>query len=144
MGIMFLAGCGVTGASSGGAGGVTPGQVTLVTSKSRYQASETVSVTIANGLSSGILAADHQSDCTVVVVEYLNGQTWQPQKLCQLKSATRLIPIAAGATLTQQIQPPGKPGALAWPTGTYRVALGYRSNPSGSDTPLFSAQFSVA
>jgi hypothetical protein len=62
-----------------------------------------VTATIANGLSTSILAADHQSDCTVLLIEYLAGQTWQPQNLCLLKSRTRLVSFGAGTATSQAL-----------------------------------------
>jgi hypothetical protein len=102
-----------------------------------------VTATIANGLSTSILAADHQSDCTVLLIEYLAGQTWQPQNLCLLKSRTRLISFAAGTATSQALQPPSGANTSGWPAGTYRIALTYRQSPSGADTTVYSAQFTV-
>jgi hypothetical protein len=139
--LVLLAGC---GASAGASSGVTPGQITITTSKAQYQPGETISVTIGNGLASRVLVADHQSDCGVVTVEYQNGQTWQPQNPCLLKSPTRLVPIEAGTTHAQPVRPPQTSGSPAWPTGVYRVALSYHEDAAGSETMISSAQFHVA
>jgi hypothetical protein len=118
--------------------------VTVVTTKQQYQPTEVINVAVANGLSSQILVADHQSSCTIVVVEYLAGQTRQPQNLCQLKSPTRLVPIAADTALNQQVHPPMVGGGAKWPSGTYRVQVAYRLSTSGQDTVIYSPQFTVA
>lgn len=143
--ILLLAGCGFsqTPSTSTGSGAATPGQVTITTGKSQYAPAETIDVTIANGLPSGILAADHQSDCTVLVIEHLSGQTWQAQNPCLLKTPTRLIPFSAGTTTQQRLVPPT--GASAgWPIGSYRIVFTYRQSPSGPETTVYSSQFTIA
>lgn len=144
--ILLLAGCGFsqTPSTAAGTGTPSPGHVIVATGKSQYTPSEAVDVTIGNGLSGTIFAADHQSDCTVLVIEHLSGQTWQPQNPCLLKSPTRLIPFGAGTTTLQQLQPPSGPNASGWPTGNYRIALTYRLAPSGTETTIYSAQFTIA
>jgi hypothetical protein len=144
--LVLLAGCSFsqTPGSTSGSGAVTPGHVTVTTSKPQYRPGDTVAVTIANGLSSGILAADHQSDCTVLLIEHLTGQTWQPQNLCQLKSPTRLISFGPGTATPQQLRPPSGQSTSGWPTGSYRITLTYRQSPSGQDTTIYSAQFTIA
>lgn len=144
-GFLLLAGCGMSGSigSSSGSGGVTSGQVTVATSKQQYGSSETVVVTITNGLANAILAPDHQSDCTVVTIERLANQTWQPQNMCQLKSATRLVSLPSGSTLTPQVRPPALNGAAGWLPGTYRVAFEYRQSASDQGSTIYSATFTI-
>jgi hypothetical protein len=120
------------------------GNVTVLPDKQHYATGEAITAAIANGLTSRVLAADHQSGCTVVVVEREVARVWQPQNLCQLKSPTRLIPIGAGAALTQQVPPPSSAGSAGWPVGTYRLALRYRLSPGDQDTTIYSATFSIA
>lgn len=143
---MLLAGCGFsqTPSSSTSSGTATSGHVTVATSKLQYAPDETVDVTITNGLSSGILAADHQSDCTVLVIEHLSSQSWQALNPCLLKSPTRLIAFGAGSATPQRLVPPADANAAGWPTGTYRITFTYRQTPSGPETTIYSAQFTVA
>ncbi|GAC1460273.1 MAG: hypothetical protein PVSMB4_19260 [Ktedonobacterales bacterium] len=145
-GLVLLAGCGLSGASGGGSGtgSPTPGQVTLATNQQRYAPSEPVVVTVTNGLAVRILAADHQSDCTVVTIERQNDQTWQPQNPCRLMSPTRLIPLDSGSAMTLQLQPPQGTGTAGWTPGTYRIALSYRHSASDEGTTIYSATFVVA
>ena len=149
LGLMILAGCGAAGANGGGtptAGTATPGPVTVTADKQQYGPKDTIAVTIVNGLSGTIVAADHQSNCTTVTLEWWSGANWQAQNPCKLMTATRLIPISAGATMAQQLQPQGgtPPG---WATGTYRVAFAYYvgapGHLSGSPTTIYSATFTV-
>jgi hypothetical protein len=152
LGLSVLAGCGVSGMAGTGGGGTpspgtaTPGPITVTPDKQQYGHSDTIAVTIVNGTSTAIVAPDHQSNCTVVTLEWWTGQSWQPQNQCKLMIATRLIPIVPGATLVQQLHPQGgtPPG---WATGTYRVAFTYYvgtpANFSGSTTTIYSATFTV-
>jgi hypothetical protein len=144
--VVLLVGCGLsqTPGNTPNPGTVTSGHVTVTASKAQYGPTETVTATIANGLSSSILAADHQSDCTVLLIEYLTGQTWQPQNLCLLKTATRLISFGAGTATSQPLHPPSGPNTSGWPVGTYRIAFTYRLSPSGPETTVYSAQFTIA
>lgn len=144
-GLVLLAGCGLSSSSGGGAGtgNPTPSQVTVTTSQQRYTPSDTVIVTITNGLATRILAADHQSNCTIVRIELQSGQAWQPQNPCKLMSPTRLIPLDPGSATTQQLQPIQQAGATRWTSGTYRIVLAYRQNPTDADTTIYSASFDV-
>jgi hypothetical protein len=96
-----------------------------------------------NGLSNGIFAPDHQSNCTTVVLERWSGGTWQPQNPCQLKSPTRLIPFGPGTVTQQHLQPQGGGAAPAWSTGTYRVAFTYMQNASEQGITVYSTSFAV-
>lgn len=145
-GVMLLAGCGMagtTGSTGPGSGNVTSSQVRVVPDKQQYRSSETVVATITNGLSASITTQDHQSDCTVVTVERLAGQMWQPQNMCQLKSPTRLVPLAAGATIAQQVRPPTSLASSGWSAGTYRIVFAYRQGATDQDTTIYSATFTV-
>jgi hypothetical protein len=152
LGLVILAGCGASGSAGTGGGGTpiagtaTPGPVTVAADKQRYGPKDTIAVTITNGLSTPIAAPDHQSNCTTVTLDWWSGANWQPQNPCKLMTPTRLIPISAGATLAQQLQPQsGTPAA--WTTGTYRIAftyyIGTPGSHSGSSTTIYSATFTV-
>ena len=144
--LMLLASCGFsqTPGNTSDSGTASSGHVTVVTSKSHFGATETVLVTIANGLASSILAADHQSDCTVLAIEYWTGQTWQLQNPCLLRSPTRLVPFGAGTSTLQQLRPPSGPNASGWLTGAYRIAFAYRHAPGDEETTIYSAQFTIS
>jgi hypothetical protein len=115
----------------------------VATDKSHYGPNETITVTIANGLTTTIITQDHKSNCTTVTLERRTGAAWQPQNPCRLMSATRLIRIGPSSTLQQQLLPPGNtsPG---WAVGTYRVAFSYYvGSVSASGTTILSASFTV-
>jgi hypothetical protein len=146
LGLILLASCGgpeAPGTGTTGSKATAPGQVTVAVDKQRYGPSETIVVTITNGLSTGILAADHQSNCTTVVLERLSGGTWQAQNPCPLKSPTRLIPFGAGTATQQQLRPQGQGTAPGWSPGTYRVAFTYMLSASGAGTTVYSSNFTI-
>lgn len=125
--------------SSNTGGAPTPGQVTvtLVGTTSAAQtvgASLAITVEIANGLSSTIVATDHQTDCTMVTLEQQMGGAWQPVGRCMIMTATRMIPIAGGQIVKQVLTPQNGKTARTWAAGTYRVAFGY-SLDSATETP---------
>jgi hypothetical protein len=135
--MLLLAACGAT------PGGGTTAQVTVVASQPRYGPQDHVTVTVTNGLASAILAADHQSNCTTVTIERQDGQTWQPQNPCLLRSATRLVTLAPGSATPVDLAPPAGSGASGWAPGTYRLAFTYRLDQSGTDTSITSPPFTI-
>ena len=130
----------------------TAGQVGIALSKMQYSANEAMVITILNGLTMPITASDHHSACTLVDVQMLtNNNTWQTVGKCLQGRATRLIPLAAGATSMQSISPGASNLAVnaAWTAGTYRIAFTYflgsaESVPTLLQTnTIYSAVFSV-
>lgn len=138
----LLAGCGRSAGQSPGASDSPPassptsatpnavgrqssGPVTLTLDRQRYTAGDTITVTIHNGLSTTIWAADHQTSCTVVTVERLHGSQWQGLQNCRLMTPTRMVPLAAGSDTKQFLRVQGSPLGGMWQAGTYRVAFTY-------------------
>ena len=103
---------------------VTSGQVTLRLEKQRYSANNTVVVTIANGLSQAIWAADHRTSCTVLVAEQAHAGAWEAVDNCHLMTATRLMALPPGVTTAHL-------SASGWPAGAYRITLTYNSGDEG-------------
>ena len=101
-----------------------PGQVTVAVDKTHYAPTDTITVTILNGLATTISTTDHQTNCTVVMLERLVNGAWQPVGACRLMTPTRVVPISPGTTVQQL-------GSTAWPAGTYRVAFRYFTEPDG-------------
>jgi hypothetical protein len=157
--LLLLSACGLSsGASSsarltGGAQGspspsasaaaspaIQQGAVAVVLDKTRYASGDTVNATILNGLDHTIFAADHQTDCTVLVVEQQTGAGWQRVGRCLLASPTRLVPFAASSqTATPLANGPAGNGGASWGAGTYRVSLTYLN----SDTDITAAGSTV-
>jgi hypothetical protein len=152
----FLAGCGrtigspgspQTGAFPTATPGASPsetltgGQVTLTLDKQRYLAGDTIAVTLHNGLSQTIWAADHRTDCTVVTAERQQDGQWQGLQNCRLMTPTVLVPLSAGSASVQMLSTQGP-----WPAGTYRVTLTYTSGDEGTGGPggvAHSAAFTI-
>ncbi|HKV84548.1 MAG TPA: hypothetical protein VJN88_08330, partial [Ktedonobacterales bacterium] len=138
--------------SSGSQVAPTPGQVTVsligpAQGARSVATTETITVEIANGLSSTITATDHHTSCTMVTLEQQVSGAWQPVGRCLIMAATRMIPIAGGQAVKQILAPQNGATAHAWPAGTYRVAFGYSV---GSETPtpgsgatVYSATFTI-
>jgi hypothetical protein len=137
-------------------GGIpAPGTVTLVLSKASYASGDTIEVTIHNGPKTGIVAYDHQSDCTLVQLERLNSGTWQAERLCRFLTPTRIVPLAPGSDTLQVLAPDMSWGDVCsggicltspWPAGIYRIAFGYQAGSdvrSGHQELVYSAPFAV-
>ncbi len=118
---------------------VTRGAVTVTTSKTQFTRGETISVYISNGLSQSIFVADHQTACSLVTFELQSTSGWRPLAPCRLMTPTRAVEITSGATDTQLIPT----SATGWPTGTYRIRLGYALQSFGNPTIVYSGLFTV-
>lgn len=159
--VLGICGCGVTPSQRGTptAGAITaatpvptgativPGSVTVTLAKSHYGTNDTLVVFINNGLLSSIFVADHQTNCSLVTVAYLANGTWQTVGRCRIMTPTRLVEIPASSTNTQQLVPGGGQfSVVPWPTGTYRVSVGYSTRSSTGFIPagpVYSAQFTI-
>jgi hypothetical protein len=122
-----------------------PGQVTVAVDKTHYAPTDTITVTILNGLAAIISTTDHQTNCTIVTLERLVNGAWQPEGACRLMTPTRVVPISPGTTVQQL-------SSSAWPTGTYRVAFRYFTEPDaelgqgatpGQGAVVYSATFTI-
>jgi hypothetical protein len=136
------------GASSsttpGAVGQITSGQVTLTLDKRQYTPSDTIVVTIHNGLPQAIWAADHQTNCTLVTAERLQDGQWAAMGKCPLMTPTRMVILPAGSSTPQQLS--GAQGAVppesqapapteSWTPGAYRVTLTYAGSADGTGGP---------
>ena len=131
------------GASSPGTPGAlgkgTSGQVTLTLDRQQYGAGNTIVVTVHNGLSQAIWAADHQTACTVVTAERLQNGQWQTVGACRLMTPTTMVSLPAASATAQRLASSG------WPSGTYRVTLSYNGDAGagGSGGVAYSVEFSI-
>lgn len=104
----------------------TASEVTLTLDQQHYSADSLIIVTIHNGSQSPIWAADHQTSCTVLVLERLNQGSWYRVGQCATAIATRILSIQPGASLVQRLSSYQEMDTGAgWQTGTYRVTLTY-------------------
>ncbi len=106
----------------------TPGQGVIVQiSASRYGPHDTIMVTIFNHTTQTIFFPNHQTDCTVVLLQLQAGSTWQSIAPCKLMIVTKLFSLDASKSLSLSL----RPAPAGWSPGTYRVAFHY-----GSKTPV--------
>ena len=87
----------------------------------RYQPGSTINVTIKNQNQQTISFVDHQTNCTVLLLERLVATSWKPVALCKLMIATRMHTLSAGEILEVKLIAPGQ-----WPIGRYRARFEYR------------------
>lgn len=129
-------------------GNPTPGAVTLVLNKSSYGSSQPIEVTIKNGLKTMIWAANHQTDCTLVQLQYQENGEWRAVGTCRLEIATRLFSLNPGSSTLQVLAPgTGLNATGPWPAGTYRVAFTYQvgsEEGAGHQQVVYSATFTVS
>jgi hypothetical protein len=125
--------------TAGASGQASSGKVTLTLNKQSYATGDTVSVTIHNGLTQAIWAADHKTACTVVAAERQQNGQWTAMGLCRLETPTRMAPLPAASATVQQFATTG------WPSGTYRVTLAYGGDEGagGPSGVAYSAEFTI-
>lgn len=164
LGLLLLAGCGYNGnATSTGSGlpgtatvvsRVTPGatstpttttgplstsgHVSVQLSTTGYHIHDPITVTITNGTSQSIGFADHQSDCTIVLLQRQNTASWTPIGICRLMTLTRFLSLDAGKSTTVSLRAP----ATGWQTGSYRVLFSYGGT-HGNGNAASSAVFQI-
>ncbi|HZR42224.1 MAG TPA: hypothetical protein VFB12_19045 [Ktedonobacteraceae bacterium] len=102
------------------------GAVRLLLNKSSYAPYETITVTIQNGFATPITTTDHQSGCTMVLLQMQDAKgSWQMQGLCREGIATRMVTLAAGSSTVQSLSP--QSGTFArgstWARGQYRFVF---------------------
>jgi hypothetical protein len=127
--------------------GVTVGQVQVVVESGEYSRDSTIFAWAGNGLSQCIYATDHQSGCSIVVLErQVNGE-WQPQASCRSATPTRSVALPPIQATFIRLTPPAAGAQQAtWQAGIYRVAFGYRLHADGSGQPIdvYSTTFTIS
>ena len=176
--VVLLAGCGVTAADRAGSASnaatnsatatasasaaaatatatvsrAASGVVALTVGTGQYSASDHIVVTIHNGANTTIYAQQHNTSCSVILLERLVNSAWQPVYPCnngfphptvsQIPAggaqAVRLVPIATGDS---------EAIGGVWQAGTYRAALSYVTSQTTSFSQgaiAYSGTFAVA
>lgn len=149
---VLLAGCGAnatTGTSaSSPTAAVSPttsthtstiwaGTITLRTSALLYHANETISVTITSQSDQTIYFADHQTNCTVILIQrqavqaQANTRDQAGINPCQLKTPTRIHSLGPGQSLAVNLTAPEH----GWPAGVYQATLSYSFSASMTSGP---------
>lgn len=123
---------------------LTPGQVKLVLNKTQYAPDEVVTVSILNGLTSNIYTTNHQSACSILLIEWQSNTGWVTIGRCLVETPTGEVLLRAGSTTTLQFKPlsatPRPTSTDLWRTGTYRVTLFYHPAPDESSVQGLHAQ----
>lgn len=178
--VVLLAGCGVTTAGGAGdagpassptanpaaatasasasaatatatASGATSGAVTLSVGAGQYSASDRVVVTIRNGGDTTIFAQQHNTSCSLILLERLVNGAWQPVYPCNDGFPHPTVgEIAAGNAKVVQLVPivTGNAEGIGgqWQAGTYRAALSYVTSQTASfnqGTIVYSGTFAI-
>lgn len=173
--VLVLAGCGVTaGGAAGSSSATSPatatssataatktanastatgGVVTLSVGAAQYAASERIVVTIHNTGGDTLYVQQHNTSCSMILLQRLVTGVWQPVYPCingfphptigrvtpDSSFAVQLVPVVSGDA-------EGAGGGIAWPAGTYRASLHYVTSPTASfsqGTTVYSAMFAV-
>jgi hypothetical protein len=116
---------------------VKPNKLTLTTDKTKYKkATDTIYITIANGLYQPIYAQDEQTNCKIVSLQYLEDTEWKPIDDCFLGRLPATI--ATGSQRGRVIKVHTKPlpplpanDANTFKPGLYRIAFTYSLSING-------------
>lgn len=114
----------------------SPGSVVLQVGAASYRAGDSIRVTILNQSQQTISFADHQTNCSVLLMEHQVGSSWEPVAPCKLMIATRLHSLQAGAKFDANLTP-----SFQWPTGTYRARLDYHVQNASAPQTVYSSTF---
>jgi hypothetical protein len=136
------------GQALGGLGEPTqtqPGKVTITLSAPRYARGSVISAVIANGLDRTVYAQDSKSDCSIVLIERLDGGTWQPIPGCNLRLPPVAVAIGSDRGRTVSIDPSSGgfaaelgPSGVPLEAGTYRLTFTYGLDPQQGQEALVS------
>lgn len=113
------------------------GGVTLAAAQATYAPDAAIEVVLVNGLAVSLYTTDHQTSCTIISLRRQTPDGWESVGECRMMRASRLIEVAAGATVRVALAPgAGMLRATPWPPGTYRAALRYTLTPQGAGDAL--------
>jgi hypothetical protein len=131
-------------------------RVTVILDKTSYTPDEAITVTIRNGLKTSIIAANHQSGCTLVTLQWQDAQgNWQNQNKCRLGVMTRLITLPSQSSQVQSLSPTSGTFARSgqWAKGHYRIIFGFTLGNAADvesisitkvpGSPIYSPTFSI-
>jgi hypothetical protein len=139
--IFLLNGCGYNGGSSAAQPSPSPtasDAVILQVGAASYQATSTINVTILNQSSQTISFTDHQTNCTVLLLERQTANSWESVAPCKMMIKTNLHSLKAGETLEVKLNAPGQ-----WAGGSYRARLDYSVGSSATLHTVYANAFQV-
>lgn len=100
--------------------GASSAGVSVRSSASTYHPNETIVITITNATAQPISFADHQTNCSIVLLQHRDGTSWKSIALCKLMTLTRFLSLAAGHSSTISLK-----ASATWQKGDYRAAFTY-------------------
>ncbi|HEY7780557.1 MAG TPA: hypothetical protein VIC85_10140 [Ktedonobacterales bacterium] len=121
------------------------GPVTVAVDRSQYTTADTIVVTINNTTGTTLYAAGERTQCTVVTLQWLSGDTWQQEYPCAMSVAAHSAPIAPGTSIVRLS--PNQGGYGPWEAGVCRIVLAYGQHPGvplNQNTLVYSGTFTVA
>ncbi len=116
---------------------VKPNKLTVATDRTKYKkTSDTIYITIANGLYQPIYAQDEQTNCKILSLQYLEDTEWKPIDDCFLGRLPAIIATGSqrGRIIKIQTKPlPPLPAndANTFKPGLYRIAFTYSLSING-------------
>ena len=142
--LLLVSGCGSNAGNGAASPSPTPpaDSVWLHVGATSYQQENTITVTIRNQSKQTISFADHQTNCTALLLEQQHATSWKSLAPCKLMTKTRLLSLKAGETLEVTLHAPGH-----WPAGLYRARLDYQMGQmpeAGTSHTAYSSTFPVS
>lgn len=125
---------------------VKPGEVTITVIVSAFANGELITATIANGLDETIYTTDTKSDCSIAILEVLEGDDWVTLIGCGMERSPIVWAIGSGRSRTVILNPFsthfGSALGDSQPAigeGTYRIVYTYRLEPGREGEESLSA-----
>lgn len=120
------------------------GQVTIAVGKTHYATNEAISITITNGTANSITTTNHQSGCSIVMLQKAvsSGGTWQIQDVCREEILTHTVSLPAHTAQVVSLAPSSNMLVknATWAPGNYRIAFSFFS--ANLDQPRLGATIS--
>ena len=138
--LLILASCGTNASTNSTPTPGTGGEVSLHVNTSSYHVRDKIVVQLSNKGQKTILFEDHQTNCTVIQVEYKVTEVWKMLENCGVLSHTSTFSLEAGKDMQVTLSAPTR----GWKEGLYRAALTYHlSQPASSFITVYSATFMI-
>jgi len=118
----------------GTVGPVTRGKVTVASSAPVAAAGAALSIRVGNGLESAVYTEDSKTDCSIVVLERKDGETWTRIAGCAVERPPAVVALGPGRVRDARIDPSsvhlgGNGGSPAFGAGLYRIRFSFRTRP---------------
>jgi hypothetical protein len=114
-------------------------KVSVRASARRYAPGALISVVVANGLDRTIFTDDSKADCSIIILQRLEGTTWDDVPGCAQQRPPATVAIGPAHSRTVSLQPAssnfriGAGPEPALKAGAYRAKYTYRFTPEQAD-----------